>query len=64
LIGWRAVLWVIAGISAATAAGLFVMVRDPGRAGPKKGSSCAQPFSFVTSASAPTDNDRRTCNRS
>jgi len=30
-IGWRAVLWVMAGVSAATAAGLFVMVRDPER---------------------------------
>ncbi|MDU8928164.1 MFS transporter [Alisedimentitalea sp. MJ-SS2] len=27
--GWRTVMWVMAGISAATAAGLFVMVRDP-----------------------------------
>ncbi|MDQ2094130.1 MFS transporter [Rhodalgimonas zhirmunskyi] len=39
MIGWRAALWVMAGISAATAAGLFVMVRDPGRAeGDHKGS--------------------------
>ena len=30
-IGWRAVLWAMAGISAVTAAGLFVMVRDPER---------------------------------
>ncbi len=30
-IGWRSVLWVMAGVSAATAAGLFVMVRDPER---------------------------------
>ncbi len=30
-IGWRSVLWIMAGVSAATAAGLFVMVRDPER---------------------------------
>ena len=37
--GWRTVMWVMAGVSAATAAGLFVMVRDPEKVvGDEKGS--------------------------